>query len=123
MRRSSGMSALAALPVESPPAYQGSIPEIGDTILGVTILAEVGAGNVGRVWTALDGEAMVALKIFDPALGGEPGRGAFARGVQAMEKLSSLDDERRASILRLIRTSPDGLQLVTDLVESSAEDI
>ncbi|MCC6558575.1 MAG: protein kinase [Polyangiaceae bacterium] len=109
--------------MSSPAAQPPAEPETGDTVLGVTILAKIGSGNAGAVWTGLDGEAAVAVKLFDPSPGGEAARAAFVRGVRAMERLAALGDARPPSILRLIRASEDGLQMVTDLAESSAVDL
>lgn len=98
-------------------------PQIGEEVLGVRLLARLGAGNVATVWSGLDGEAPAAVKVLDPALAGEVAREAFARGARSMERLAALGDALPASVLRLRRSSPDGLELVTDLAEGSIVDL
>jgi len=114
----------AALGSIGPAVVRPAALQPGDTVFGVTLVAPVGIGNVASVWTGLDGERLVAIKIFDPALlDDHASRAAFIRGGRAMERLAAAGDALSPFILRLHRRSTDGLMLITDLTESSAVDL
>lgn len=93
----------------------------GDPVLGVMLAAPIGAGNAARVWSGLDGEDPVAVKVFDPALAPGASRAVFARGAAAMVRLCAAGAP--PWILRARRCSGDGLALVTDIAESDAGDL
>ncbi|AKT42568.1 protein kinase domain-containing protein [Chondromyces crocatus] len=94
----------------------------GDTVLDVLLAAPLGVGNVTRVWSGLDGERPVALKIFDPARAEAPGASAaFARGAAAGVRLCA--GGAPPGVLPVFRSSPDGLTLVTALAEGDLNDL
>ena len=119
---------------KTPPMRIHNLPgrpqlQSGERVLGVLLVAPIGSGNVARVWSGLDGEEPVAVKIFDPSLRGDgSARAAFTRGAAAMTRLvaaggAATSDDCPRSIVRLRRRSPDGSVLITDIAENNASDL
>ena len=67
----------------------------GDSVLGVTLADEIGKGNCGVVWRAVDGDgAEVAAKLFRTNRAGIGlSLPSYRRGVAVMNRLTGLGDE------------------------------